>query len=84
VGEEESWGKKHGVRYESLGFESEVVQEEAVRGEGEPSYKVGSGVVGERGSLLRGKEACYSPEAEGERRCVLISLIGLIGTNSTT
>jgi len=37
-GKRKAGGKKHGMRYESLGFESEVVQEEAVRGEREPSY----------------------------------------------
>jgi len=30
-GERKARGKKHGLRYESLGFESEVVREEAVR-----------------------------------------------------
>jgi hypothetical protein len=80
-GKRKAGGKKHGVRYESLGFESEVVQEEAVRGEREPSYISRLGRVRERGSLLRGREACYSPEADGERRCVLI---GLIGTDGTT
>jgi len=30
-GKRKAGGKKHGVRYESLGFGSEVVQEEAVR-----------------------------------------------------
>jgi hypothetical protein len=60
-GKRKAVGRKHSMRFEPINFEIEVGQEEAVRWEGEPTLREGGGVVGERGSLLREKDACYSP-----------------------